>query len=166
MTRPAFFSHVWPGTTSASQWAYFWDRVKILSVDECWEWQSTRLVTGYGALGMAGKRYLAHRVAYYLANGPLRQDQVVGHSCDNPPCVNPSHLWLGTQLDNCLDRDLKGRTQRQCGENASTSKLTTAEVLEIRKLHGLATTREVGAKFGISNRHVSEIWRRKVWRHI
>lgn len=88
----------------------FWARVSVvLDAISCWEWQGPRFPTGYGQCNYDRLQY-AHRVAWRLVYGIRPSDGLcVCHACDNPPCVRPSHLWLGTQRDNVADRDRKGR---------------------------------------------------------
>jgi len=99
----------------------FWGKVKIGLPDECWPWLASRSPSGYGKVKWHNVDYGAHRVAYALATGaalPREQRRAtkiticVLHRCDNPPCCNPAHLWLGTILDNNRDRDLKGRASK------------------------------------------------------
>ena len=89
----------------------FADKVERRGATECWPWRSNRLPAGYGQLAMGGRggvpKY-AHRLAYELWRGPIPEGLNVCHSCDNPGCVNPAHLWLGTQADNLKDRHAKG----------------------------------------------------------
>lgn len=89
--------------------ARFLAKVGIGSLDECWEWTAARHPSGYGTFYFNGKWSRAHRTAWELANGPIPEGLLVLHRCDNPPCVNPRHLWLGTDADNTRDMIAKGR---------------------------------------------------------
>lgn len=100
------------GTTipelSESDVARFWPKVNVGSDDECWEWTAATW-GGYGQFGKSGRSYRSHRVAWVIDRGPIPPGLVVCHHCDNPPCCNPAHLFLGTIGDNNADRDAKGR---------------------------------------------------------
>ena len=88
----------------------FWPKVKILGLDDCWEWQGAKLPRGYGKLGAGGKHrgwILATHVSWFLHTGKA-PDRFVLHTCDNPKCVNPKHLFLGTHQDNMDDQGVKG----------------------------------------------------------
>jgi len=89
----------------------FWARVKKGKPDECWEWTASKNPKGYGWFrpGSKGCPFHAHRIAWRIANGPVPVGLCVLHRCDNPPCCNPHHLFLGTQLDNVRDKVQKGR---------------------------------------------------------
>ena len=91
--------------------ARFWESVDIQGPDDCWEWQGSRLPSGYGQLHIWGdKNHLyAHRVTWEIAHGPVPDDLDICHSCDNPPCCNPAHLWAGTAKQNTWDSIRKGR---------------------------------------------------------
>jgi hypothetical protein len=87
----------------------FWDKVKIAGPNDCWEWQACKNKHGYGEFFFNGRRHGAHRVAYQLTYGDFDQNLVCCHKCDNTSCVNPKHLFLGTQQDNVDDMMKKGR---------------------------------------------------------
>lgn len=89
----------------------FWDFVERgLSTQECWPWTGSKNPKGYGLLGPQYKPYRrAHRYVWFLANGEIPKGLLVLHTCDNPSCVNPDHLWLGTAQDNTTDMMQKGR---------------------------------------------------------
>ena len=88
----------------------FWQRVK--KSPECWEWTGCLNGTGYGAFRWKQRGWLAHRYSYTLHNGPIPAGQFVLHRCDNPKCIRPDHLWLGTQTENMKDCAAKGRNTR------------------------------------------------------
>ena len=96
-----------------------WERLDKSSA--CWTWTGKRYPTGYGRFG----KHYAHRVAYELAYGPIPEGMHVCHSCDNPPCCNPAHLWIGTPKDNMQDRERKGRGKTK-GQPASRATFTRA----------------------------------------
>lgn len=88
----------------------FWSKVDLKGPDDCWEWQASKLPDGYGSFGVRSRVVdKAHRVSWVLKNGPIPDGMSVCHRCDNPPCVNPDHLFLGTQQDNMKDMVSKGR---------------------------------------------------------
>lgn len=87
----------------------FWSKVKMGEPDECWEWQAYFRGGGYGGFQWLGKPWKSHRVAWILTNGEVPDGLWVLHTCDNPACCNPAHLWLGTRSDNVRDMCAKGR---------------------------------------------------------
>lgn len=108
----------------------FWDKVN--KTGECWVWTAGKNSHGYGAFKLDGKTVGSHVVAYMITNGcPVPKGMEVCHTCDNPPCVRPDHLWLGTRRDNAQDAARKGRTSH--GEKHHKSKLSDSDVQQIRK---------------------------------
>jgi hypothetical protein len=87
----------------------FWSKVAIKGADECWEWKASRYPGGYGKFSIKDRYQQAHRLAWRLSNGEIPSGQNILHKCDNPPCVNPNHLFLGTQTDNMHDMMAKNR---------------------------------------------------------
>jgi hypothetical protein len=88
----------------------FFEKFRVQDYSVCWEWQGSRYPTGYGKFRPSGpKQGYAHRFAYEFWHGPIPEGMLVMHSCDNPPCVNPQHLSVGTYSDNAQDRENKGR---------------------------------------------------------
>ena len=154
--------------------AAFW--AKVDKSGECWEWTSCRNKQGYGQFGQER----AHRVAYSLTYGSIPTGLYVLHACDNPPCVNPVHLFLGTQLDNVADRDNKGRQAKGDrhgyrlnpslvvrGSRNGSAKLTEEAVAEMRALLQSGwLLRELSHKYGISIMNASWIVNRRGWRHV
>jgi len=88
----------------------FWSRVEMSGPDDCWNWVAGKTSAGYGHLRAERRWFYAHRVSYQLTFGEIPDRAVICHRCDNPGCVNPSHLFAGSQLDNMEDRDRKGRS--------------------------------------------------------
>lgn len=143
----------------------FWSKVLIKGEDECWEWQNATQSRGYGSVGIGrrGKTALAHRVAYFLTYGDPGELCVL-HSCDNRRCVNPKHLFLGTNQDNVDDKVKKGR--QLIGEENGNSKLTAKEVEEIRELYRVKKIpyRKLGGLFGVSESTVMGIVKGEYWK--
>ena len=143
----------------------FWSKVdQSKGLFDCWLWTASCSTKGYGWFCLAGRQLHAHRVAYELAIGPIPSGFCVLHHCDNPPCVNPAHLWLGTQADNGCDMDAKGRRFLPKGEHNGSAKLTERDVLAIRSDEGIY--RAIAVFYGVHHETISRVKNRKSWRHI
>lgn len=149
----------------------FWSYVDKSSEDQCWCWLKSTDSSGYGRFRAGGKLWKANRVAYYLhflLDPGLEQ---VCHSCDNPSCCNPKHLWLGSQGDNIRDCWAKGRgiiNHNQRGASNHRARLTESDISEIRKLYkaGKVTQIQLGDMFGVSHSTIHLITTRKTWSHL
>jgi len=136
-------------------------RTQFVSETGCWEYCGAKNPGGYGIIRGCPQTYLAHRVAWILDNGPIPQGVCVCHTCDNPSCINPAHLWLGTRADNNRDKEEKGRAVYHPGEKNGGAKLTEEQVYAIRKDNRIQI--EIAAEYGCDQTTVSEIKRRKTW---
>jgi len=148
----------------------FWKKVdRSGGPDACWTWTAAKDPRGYGRFGYEYKTYLAHRFAYELVLGPVGAGLFVCHSCDNPSCVNPGHLFTGSHDDNMRDMSSKGRSYPQThesmkGEDSGNAKLTDAQVLQIRSRTDNQTL--CAKEFGVHKSLISLIRRRKAWKHL
>lgn len=144
-------------------------RVNKTAAGGCWLWTGWLGRGGYGSFGFYGetRREKAHRAAYKLLVSDIPAGQSVLHRCDNPACVNPAHLFLGTHADNMADMRKKGRGRSLPGEKSPVAKLTWADVAAIRDAHaaGAATCRELAARFNVSAANISSIIAGRTWAH-
>lgn len=123
---------------------------RVNKTDGCWEWIGDIAKVGYGRMYFFGKRRYAHRVSYEIYKGKIPSGMLVCHHCDNPKCVNPDHLFLGTKRDNALDASSKGRLQH--GENHTKALLSERDVIQIRRIYAnqKKTQLEIAKLFGVS----------------
>src|SRR5580658_4965203 len=123
----------------------------------CWLWIAARDRKSYGVIGTANRRIdRAHRISYMLHHGYMPENSVL-HKCDTPECVNPDHLFVGTQKDNVQDMLRKHRDNAARGENAGQAKLTDVQIVEIREMASKkVSSRAIGAKYGVS--HTCILW--------
>lgn len=137
---------------------------KVEQGDGCWFWKGCLDVEGYGRVQFNRRTLKAHRVSYELFCGPITKGMSVCHRCDNPTCVRPHHLFLGTTADNLEDRDNKGRGP--VGERNGRSKINREIAEEIRRLYdtGQHTQNSLAARFGIGQSQVGLILRGKCWK--
>ena len=142
----------------------FWSKVNKPAPDTCWEFQGAKHNFGYGLFQFAGKCHAAHRIAYQLAYGAIPDGLFVLHNCDNPPCVNPLHLRLGTPADNMQDKTTRKRNNNPIGDRSGRrlhperygtgadhplAKLSSSEVAELRARY---------TQGGISQRKIAEVY--------
>lgn len=150
----------------------FWSRFGGPVTDECWVWPGYIRFDGYGEVRTGAARWLTHRLAWTLANGPIPDGMFVCHKCDSPPCCNPDHLFIGTNADNIADMIAKGRTCT--GSKHGNSKLTEDQVLEIRSVYrrgipnNASPTSQGGLakRFNVSRELIRNIVKRRVWTHV
>jgi hypothetical protein len=146
----------------------FWSKVDMTG--DCWLWTGSRVgIAGfeYGQFAITPTRRVhAHRYAWLLTRGDTNGLNVL-HSCDNPPCVKPAHLFLGTQGDNMQDKSNKGRGRSPIGEDNGLAKLTEETVIQIREASASGVINsELARQFGVGGGTIAAIVTRRTWRHV
>jgi hypothetical protein len=145
----------------------FWAKVERRGPNECWPWTGATTSNGYGSMTRgrrAEKRTSASRVSWELHFGPIAKGLLVCHHCDNPPCVNPAHLFLGTKSDNARDSVRKGRHRTLRGERCWRAKLTSADVAAIRESG--ESHAALGRRFGVVPQAIMYARTRRTWKHV
>lgn len=139
---------------------------KIKKTRFCWIWLGRKNLKGYGMFDF-NNGVLAHRFSYYLHIGEIPKGLCVCHSCDNPSCVNPRHLWIGTHSDNRENARVKNRLPSLKGSKNGNSKLIEEQVIEIKRLlkENISMTK-ISKQFNISFGSVANIKIKKTWKHI
>lgn len=142
----------------------FWS--KVVKSETCWIWAANRTSDGYGSFSLRGRQVGAHRVAFVFASGAeIPKGLCVCHRCDNPACVNPEHLFLGSHAENMRDASRKNRMHP--GERNPISKLNSEIVREMRRRWvGGETARSLAAEFGVHHSVVQSAVSGKSWAHV
>jgi len=136
------------------------------SENGCWKWTGAKISTGYGALYVDGTIQLSHRLSYEFYNGKIPKGFHVCHHCDNPECVNPKHLFLGTDLDNSIDCIKKGRNAK--GEKQGLHKLTTEQVKYIKQnyIPYKIPLRHFAKKYAVDEKTIHRVITGECWNHV
>lgn len=134
---------------------------------ECWEWTAGKIKDGYGHVRYQRDMWLTHRLAWKLTKGSIPEGKRILHKCDNPPCINPDHLFIGTDKDNRDDMISKGRQRFPNGTEIGIAKLTDEKVREIRSLHAVGISySEIGRRYGVSHVAVRLAIIGRTWKHV
>lgn len=140
----------------------FLDNIEVDPILGCWNWRGATVGGGYGVVKINYKNYMAHRLSWELHVGGIPDGKFVCHKCDNRRCVNPDHLFLGTNADNMRDMVKKGRSNKNSGEKHGRAKLTWEIVKEIR--NSRETQVYLAQRYGIDQSTVSDIMTNKIWK--
>jgi hypothetical protein len=145
----------------------FWKYVNRGESDDCWDWTGAVQSEGYGQISISNKTIYAHRVSYELHYGKIPESEdyhgtCICHRCDNRRCVNPNHLFTGSQADNLSDAAKKGRISR--GIDKHNAKLSEENITEIREdLSSGFSNEEIGKRYGVSGKTISDVKLGKTW---
>ena len=142
----------------------FEQKVELIPFTTCHWWAGGLDTHGYGQFSVDGKANLAHRVSYELYKGAVTDGLQVLHTCDQPLCVNPDHLFLGTHQDNMDDKVKKGRQSALIGERNPKAVLTEGDVREIRASG--KSQKDLANEYGVGQTAISRVLLRQSWKHV
>jgi hypothetical protein len=152
-----------PATKSIKEKSFnerFWEKVAKQGEEACWEWIGTKHKKGYGSIRNADKMEKAHRVAYEMSKGPIPKGLLVCHKCDNPGCVNPTHLFVGTNDDNMQDMVAKGRASRQ----RTTNILTREQAKAVYDVRYSVSATALAKEYSVAKPTIYAIWSQRNWK--
>lgn len=135
---------------------------KSIRAGSCIEWTGSTYKDGYGVLHVDLKRWAAHRLSYTVHIGEITRGMLVCHTCDNPKCINPDHLFLGTDKENAMDKVMKHR--QSCGEKVPQAKLTANDVIFIRNDNRKCA--EIALDYGVTSECINQAKKRITWKHV
>ena len=145
----------------------FWCKVNVRSKNKCWEWISHKDRDGYGRFYFNKKQVGAHRFSYFIKHGTIQKDLMICHTCNNPSCINPNHLYEGTAYDNVKDSKIAGTLyfSNAKGEKCPNAKLTQNQVNEIRRLLKTKMKQgDIARKFKVSQSNITLIKNGTNWK--
>ena len=136
---------------------------KFIRSSGCWEWQNSLNDDGYGKFHLHGRKQLAHRVSYKIYKGEIPEELCVLHSCDNPKCVNPSHLFTGSHQDNM--KDMRGKGRGNIGERHGLSVFNEKQIIEIRNLYPSLSYQKIADIYEVNKTTIEDIVKRNTWKY-
>lgn len=141
-------------------------KISVNEANDCWEWQASLNTNGYGQFRFRNRPQQAHRVSWVLHHGEIPAGLYVLHKCDNPLCINPDHLFLGTQAENIADAMSKDRwrTPRPVGESHGNAVMTEDDVRAIRA--SSEPSRRIAKRYGVTQSAIQHIRKRRSWQHV
>lgn len=143
---------------------FFLSRVEIDPANGCWIWQRALTTRGYGQMRRDRKSKMAHRASYEFFVGPIPNGLVACHTCDNRACINPKHIFLGTQKENLEDMVEKGRSLR--GPVSHKAKLTLDQVISIKARFGKQSDLSIARAFGVGGETIRKIRLGETWKNV